>query len=74
MKQQKLCLKSKQVAILSATAEISVLSLISNFFCHEDSQAVQQVGRKFMQSPSQEVFNTRLGKALRSLVSELALL
>lgn len=37
-------------------------------FCHEDRWVVPQVGQEFIQPPSQEVFNTQLGKALRSLV------
>lgn len=49
--QQKLCLKSGQITILSVIAEISVLSLTSNFSGHEDSQTVEQVGHEFMQIP-----------------------
>lgn len=37
-------------------------------FCQGHRQAVLQVGWVFIQSPSQEVFNYQLGKALRSLV------
>lgn len=64
--QQKLCLKSGQVTILSVIAEISVLSLTSNYFGHEDSRTVEQVGHE--QTPSLEVFKTWLGKDLNSLV------
>lgn len=67
MKQQKLCLKSKQAAIPSAIAKIPVLLLISNFSALDTDEQCCRLS-EFIQSPSQELLNTQLGKALRSLV------
>lgn len=66
MKQQKLSLKSKQVAIPSAIAKISVFLFISNFSALGTDKQCCRLS-EFIQSPSQEVLNTQLGKALRSL-------